>query len=370
MDCRHIHERLPAYREEDVDLEEKRAIGQHLSSCQQCSRALDDLKKAGELVKRLPEVEPPAWMTQKVMARVRAEEEKKGFVQHLFFPLRIKIPVQVFATVVIAVAAIYIFKAVEPQMKPVVPSVVPEQGISKEESSAPSPATGKGPAEYRVSGSEVAVQKSAKPAEKEKGARRLDESGRDSLEAEKRVASESKEGLSIAVADKTPPAEQSSQPVPQRKRELLQDRMERPASVSPSPSPQQSPPEVPTRQREPLAEKDVLAGEVQMGKTLAAPATLKAAVKEPRQVGVTIHVGDVKSASGEIQGLLRRLGARRVEHESLQNSVILTTELQAEKLKELFEALKPIGEVKEKSGVPDISQGDIARITIELIRQP
>jgi len=45
-----------------------------------------------------------------------------------------------------------------------------------------------------------------------------------------------------------------------------------------------------------------------MGKTLAAPAALKAAAKEPRQVGVTIHVGDVKSASGEIQGLLRRLG--------------------------------------------------------------
>jgi hypothetical protein len=132
----------------------------------------------------------------------------------------------------------------------------------------------------------------------------------------------------------------------------------------------QSPPEVATRQREALAEKDVLAGEVHMGKTLAAPAALKAAAKEPRQVGVTIYVGDVKSASGEIQGLLRRLGARRVEQESLQNSVILTTEVQAEKLKELFDALKPIGDLKEKSGVPDISQGEIARITIEVIHQP
>ena len=376
MDCKHIRERLPAYREEDVGLEEKRAIGQHLSSCQQCSRALDDLKKAEKLVKRLPEVEPPAWMTQKVMARVRAEEEKKiGIMQHLFFPLRTKIPVQVFATVVIAVAAIYVFKAVEPQMKPVVPSAAPEQGIAKEESLASSPATGKGPAEYRVSGSQVAVQKSAEPAEKEKGTRRVDERSRDSLEADRRIAAESKEGLSMAGADKTPPPEPSSQPVPLKKREPLQDRIERPARVSPSPGqeslpPRQSPAEVAARQKEPLAEKDVLAGEVHMGKTLAAPAALKAAAKEPRQVGVTIHVGDVKSASGEIQGLLRRLGARRVEHESLQNSVILTTELQAEKLKELFDALKPIGDLKEKSGVPDISQGDIARIRIEVIHQP
>jgi hypothetical protein len=375
MDCRHIRERLAAYREEVVELEEERAIEQHLSSCWQCSRALDALKKAEELVRRLPEVEPPAWMTQKVMARVRAEEEKKkGVVQRLFFPLRIKIPIQVFATVVIAVAAIYVFKAVEPQMKPVVPSAAPEQGIAKEESSAPSAPTGRGTAEYRVSGSEVAVQKSAKPAEKEKGTLSADESSRDSLETEKRVAAESKEGLSMAAADKIPPAEPGSQPVAPEKREVLQDRMERSAAVSPSPSretlpPRQGPPEVAARQREPLAEKDVFAGEVQRGKTLAAPAALKAAAKEPRQVGVTIHVGDVKSASGEIQGLLRRLGARRVEQESLQNSVVLTSELHAEKLEELFGTLKPIGEVKEKSGYSDISQGEMARIRIEVIPQ-
>jgi len=94
---------------------------------------------------------------------------------------------------VIAVAAIYVFKAVEPRMKPVVPSSAPEQGISTEESSAPSPATGKGPAEYRASGSKAAVQKSAKPAEKEKGTRSVDESSRHSVEAENRVAAESKE---------------------------------------------------------------------------------------------------------------------------------------------------------------------------------
>jgi ATP phosphoribosyltransferase regulatory subunit HisZ len=87
-------------------------------------------------------------------------------------------------------------------------------------------------------------------------------------------------------------------------------------------------------------------------------------------VSVTIHVADVRSAGGEIQGLLRRLGARRVEHESLQNAEILTTELQAGKLKELFETLKTIGDVKEKGGSPEIPQGESARIRIEVISQP
>ena len=376
MECKHIRERLPSYREEDVDLEEKRAIGQHLSSCQQCSRALDDLKKAEELVKRLPEVEPPAWMTQKVMARVRAEEEKKkGILQQLFFPLRIKIPMEVFATVLIAVAAIYVFKAVEPQMKPVGPPSAPEQGIAKEEPIEPSPGTGAARTDFQAPASKVAVQRSAKPAEKEKGARSADERSRDSLEEEKRVGTESKEDLSLAAADKSPPADPRSQPAPPKKRELPQYRVERPAPVSPSPGqeplpPRQIPAEVSARQKEPLAEKDVLAGEVQMSKTLAGPAPLKASAKEARQVSVTIHVADVRSAGGEIQGLLRRLGARRVEHESLQNAEILTTELQAGKLKELFETLKTIGDVKEKGGSPEIPQGESARIRIEVISQP
>jgi hypothetical protein len=375
MECKHIRERLPVYREEDVDLEEKRAIEQHLSSCQQCSRALDDLKKAVELVKRLPEVEPPAWMTRKVMARIRAEEEKKkGIWQQLFFPLRIKIPIEVFATVLIAVAAIYVFKAVEPQMKPAGPPAAPEQGIAKEESSEPSSGTGAAGTDLQAPAGKAAVKRSAKLYLKEDGARGVDERSRDALEKE-RVGAESKEGLSVAVADKSPPAEPQAQPAPAKKQESVQDRVERPGPVTLSSSQEASPAQqrrtgVAERQKENPAEKDAVVGEVRMSKTLAAPAPLKSAAKEARQAGITIHVRDVRSASGEIQRLLSRLGAQRIEQESLQNAEIFTAEIQAEKLKELFETLKPIGDVKEKGGFPDIPKEGNARIRIEVVSGP
>ena len=114
MECKGIRERLSAYLEKGVTPQEETLIERHLSTCRKCARALLDLKRTGEIVKDLDRVEPPPWMTQKVMSRIRAEEEKKGSViQKLFFPLHVKIPIQAFATVVIAVVAIYVFKAVE-----------------------------------------------------------------------------------------------------------------------------------------------------------------------------------------------------------------------------------------------------------------
>ena len=118
MECKIIREKLSAFLEGAVSPEESTLIGEHLQACQTCSMALEDLRKTEVLVKGLEKVEPPAWLKQKVMARIRAEEEaKKSILQKLFYPLHVKIPIEAFATVLIAVAAIYIFKAVEPDIE-------------------------------------------------------------------------------------------------------------------------------------------------------------------------------------------------------------------------------------------------------------
>src|SRR3974377_1412220 len=118
MECQDIRKNLSAYREGMVSPEEQELIEQHMASCRSCSTALYELNRAGEVVKNLREVEPPPGMKQKIMARVREEAEpKKGILQKLFSPLRIKVPLEAFATVLIAVVAVYVFKSVEPQMK-------------------------------------------------------------------------------------------------------------------------------------------------------------------------------------------------------------------------------------------------------------
>jgi len=118
MECKGVREKLCAYLEGVVPSEESRIIEEHLNSCPECRRNLADLKKTGELVKDLADVEPPAWLTQKIMSRVRTEEErKKGILQKLFYPLHIKVPIQALATLSIAVIAVFVFRAVEPEMK-------------------------------------------------------------------------------------------------------------------------------------------------------------------------------------------------------------------------------------------------------------
>ena len=60
---------------------------------------LEDLRKTVELVKGLEEVEPPPWLAQKIMAHVKDESEKEvGIFRRLFYPLRVKIPLEAFAS--------------------------------------------------------------------------------------------------------------------------------------------------------------------------------------------------------------------------------------------------------------------------------
>jgi hypothetical protein len=118
MECSEVQKRLSAYIEKLVSPKQKALIDAHLKGCKQCKRALADLKKAVDYVQKLEEVEPPAWLKQKVMARVRAEAEaKRGVLQKLFYPFHIKIPLEAVALILVAVGTIYILKNMQPEMQ-------------------------------------------------------------------------------------------------------------------------------------------------------------------------------------------------------------------------------------------------------------
>jgi len=124
MDCAAIQEKLTAYLEGMISPEEKLVIDEHLTLCQKCRESFADLKKTMEYVKNLEDVEPPAWLTQKVMERIKTEvKPKKGILQKLFYPLYIKLPLEAAAAILIVVTALYIFKTIHPEVKiPKVPS--------------------------------------------------------------------------------------------------------------------------------------------------------------------------------------------------------------------------------------------------------
>ena len=57
--CADIEKSLSAYLEGDATPQEQKLIGEHLATCIQCSKTLEDLKKTTELVRSLEEIEPP-----------------------------------------------------------------------------------------------------------------------------------------------------------------------------------------------------------------------------------------------------------------------------------------------------------------------
>jgi hypothetical protein len=371
MDCQDIRKSLSSYLEGMVSPEDQELIDQHLASCRACSTVLYELNRTGEVLKNLKEVEPPHWMTQKIMARVREEaESKKGFIQKLFYPLHIKVPLEAFATILIAVVAVYVFKAMEPDMKGLQTSSPREPAIARQEDPYPAKAPA---AETQV------VQEKAVP--QESPTRTI---AKDLAVAEKESPKRAQVDEEVGVRKfkeppppiseiKTLPASPPAPPSTAPKKE---------AAVSqPTEAPRIA--ESRTAERAPLppaaagvapAQEDKMAlaeGAARERKELKkaqpiAPSMRMAAKSKAEFMGFLVRVKDVRLAGGEVESLLHQLGALRIDRVSRESDEIITAEVKAEKMKELFEKLKLVGEVEEKDARLGSVEKD-ATLRIEIV---
>lgn len=364
MECSDIRERLSAFLEGIASPEEKRLIEQHLPSCQPCSTVLEDLRKTVGLVKELEEVEPPPWLKEKVMSRVRAEEKaKRGIFRRLFYPLHIKVPIEALAAVLIAVMGVYIFQAVKPEMKDLQVPLETEQAVKK--GKAPKPSSEPG------AGGKTVLEEPPSRSNEGDLARVEDERSRRALGEGRRQAREAKEGLLMPEAGKPVPAEPPSQSVLAKKRETIEGRYvyEEPLKLQDLPQPRYAPAAA-RKQKEDMATEETATRDIRERKALPAAPMLKAAAeKRVGHIGFTVHVRDVGTAGGEVENLLGRLGAHRIEREPLQSTEVITAKLQTEKIQELIEKLRVIGEVTEEGARSDIPKED-AGIRIEIVANP
>jgi len=109
-----IRRLLPAYCGNDLDPEEKELVEEHLRSCAECRAGLADLELAMRLIHSTPQVDPPPWMTARIMARVLEHApERRSWLQRIFFPLHVKVPLQVVALLVVCVSSYYLSRTVE-----------------------------------------------------------------------------------------------------------------------------------------------------------------------------------------------------------------------------------------------------------------
>lgn len=291
--CEDIKNSLPLYLDDSLSGSDKKAVEEHLKACPPCTKELTLLSKAQRQVNNLDTVDPPPWFKQKIMARVREEAEKKSFFQKLFYPLRTKIPVQIFATICIAVLAVYLYRSGEERTKEVVPSYVPAPVIE--------------------------VQKSQMPEEKE------------NTLADQEIRKENK-SMQKKGAEKEAVKEESVYPAKDSIEQISSDvRGDKFESA-------------------PAAKSVVLpqAAMEQKNKSAVSGAFLRTANAPPKQDTVLqpnllLKVSDVDAAAGEVEKLLFKYEAKNLTRQTLQNKIIITAELKNKNIIELITKLKTIG---------------------------
>jgi hypothetical protein len=110
MNCEEVKEELAEFLDGTLDIERAREIENHFSACSRCNAESESLADCKRLVSSLPVVEPPAGFTTRVMAQVHDVVHRPSIWQRLFLPLRIKIPLQATAVVLIGILSIYVYQ--------------------------------------------------------------------------------------------------------------------------------------------------------------------------------------------------------------------------------------------------------------------
>ena len=352
--CKDIENSLPLYAEGLLSADEKRAVEEHLAECADCSKALADLKKAAAMTQGLLDVEPPPWFKQKIMAKVREEAQKKSFAQKWFYPLRIKIPVQIMATIVIAVLAVYIYRSGDEQMKAILPGAQQPVMEAKQE---PTPA-------------EIPKPKAAAPASlAEKKAAVIGKAKKDKISEE--VSSggsmpkmERQENKLAGASNKSLTMKSDIAAKKEEKKYTeLQALQETPQRYS--------------AQQESIRERGVedssLSGAAKKSKLFkaaapAAPRSLAASIATQLQPSISVYVADINSAVVEVEKILTKHEARKVTKQLVDGEAILRAELSAKNIKDVLSQLRSLGRVEEKNMPADDDERDIA-VMIEIKNQ-
>ena len=302
MECSEVQKRFAAYIEKAVSPKQKALIEAHLKGCKRCKESLADLKKAVKYVQKLEEVDPPPWLTQKVMAQVRSEAEaKRGIWQRLFIPFHIKIPLEAIALLFI-VGTIYVFTAMGPQMQ------LAKAPIETKEAAPPGRAPGKGEAH---DGAE-AKRPSAEPEER------------------------------FRYADKEKAGEEKSMKLAKAPAEAAEQEETAPAAGA-------------------LAKDEVARKGV--SSTVSEEAMT---AREAEAVQFRVNVKAIEPATQDTEETLRQLGGRKIRTQSLRDRAVINADIESRQVKELFNQLNIIGEVQEQRGPMEGGKEEVGiRIDLE-----
>ena len=110
MRCDEVQSRFSDYLDESAEGPRSKGIENHLTNCPICSEEFAGLLQCRQLVSGLHEVEPPVGFTMRVMANVAEMANETSLWKRLLKPLRISIPLQATAVVLVGILSFYVYQ--------------------------------------------------------------------------------------------------------------------------------------------------------------------------------------------------------------------------------------------------------------------
>lgn len=318
MEHGEIRRKLAAYLDNAVAVEEKGEIKKHLAGCGSCRVVLADLEHTIGHLRNLPSAEPPPWLTDRIMAKVREKAAPSpNLWRRLFLPPRVKLSLAVLASVAVCAAGYYLARTVAPPVPP--PGPIPTPGEE-----APRPAVTPG----------GTLPPSPPPT--------------------------TSPVPSLPPSSGVSPAPSVARPVPlPHAAEIPAPSPTLPARPSTEPELQTGDGLVPERDDAylPGGEKKTAAGRMSRGKREGADVTLQAG-----EVKITLDVSDPATAAEAIEQTVVRLGGAINGSAYGEENHVLYAQLAARKLPELIDRLGRIGAVQEQPQAPEGTGGTVGLV--------
>ncbi|MEN8263790.1 MAG: DUF2275 domain-containing protein [Nitrospirota bacterium] len=303
MECENIQKKFSDYLDGLLSVDERKHADEHLKSCAECSHALEELRKTVALTKGLEEVEPPPWLEQKVMAEVReGERRKEGLFQRLLFPVNSRFPIELIATLAIAVTAFFVFRSVEPDLEKISQDQVTVQGESD-----------------RI--------ESNKKADEEKERFLLE---KDVKKLPKKAAPAKRKMFMKIPRIRAEKKEASDKPAALAQEEMML--------------------------RDSQGEPGMKLNE---GPPAFAPAAVGSSAGEKESISVTVYVENFKVSADRIKEMMKELKGEIVKTEHFEDKDIMTVVIDSNKINRVINQLKILGEIKEKEIVREDLDGKV-----------
>lgn len=324
MNCDDIRDLFAGFIDDALSEEEKDAIRTHLASCTLCSKKLKDLRQTVTLVHNLSEVDPPHWFTQKIMSQIKQESLKRNIFDKLRDFFTVGIPIKVFASVLVAVIAIFLYRLSIPEPELIkIEHQIPLFHAEKHTNPQGKSNTLTGPGKIQPAGSNsgtkqderAGVEPSADKSAHGPSMHGETHTGSSSLLTGTSAGSGSNKLSSTLTADQGQKGEVAL--------------------------PQRSEPQI------------------------TEAANKSSAVPMTTPVGIALTVRDLSAASLEVDRILKELNAKIISYQPLEKRELYQVEIGSQQLTALTEKLKKLGNVNAKN-IPNEMLRDILTIKIEI----